>query len=369
MKNICFLLHAIDTRPCGGYKIVYEYANRLVARGWNVTIAYLYSSEGDLYPKYFIKRPLSALSFLWGYIWQRMCGSQGGKWFNLDRRIRKIYPLQFSNRVARRFHRGTKFVATYITTVMNLHSLDLPSEDKINFIQDFEAWEYSPEQVYETYRYPMVRIAISDWCAGKVAEAGSKAVVVPNGLDFRYFSMTNPIGARKRTEVAILYNKSSRKRTIDAIAALKIVKKHYPDLHVMAFGTSVPLEKMPEWIDFVLCPNKEMHNRIYNTAAIFVASSELEGWGLPPCEAMQCGAAVACTNAGGYLMFAKDGETALMSPVRNPQALADNICRLIADDELRTRIADAGHKNIQRFTWDRSVAMFETALNNGVDVY
>lgn len=61
-------------------------------------------------------------------------------------------------------------------------------------------------------------------------------------------------------------------------------------------------------------------------------------------------------------MFAKDGVTALMSLPRESKALADNIWRLIADYKLLIRIADAGHKNIQQFTWDRSVVMFEAAL-------
>ena len=76
---------------------------------------------------------------------------------------------------------------------------------------------------------------------------------------------------------------------------------------------------------------------------------------MTPCEAMICGAAVVCTDIGGYRSFATDGVTALMSPARDVVALAKNICRLIEDDQMRIRIARAGHENIKQFSWERSV--------------
>ena len=35
-----------------------------------------------------------------------------------------------------------------------------------------------------------------------------------------------------------------------------------------------------------------------------------------------------------------------------PERLAENIIRLIEDDDLRYRIAKAGHENIRQFTWE-----------------
>jgi glycosyltransferase involved in cell wall biosynthesis len=61
----------------------------------------------------------------------------------------------------------------------------------------------------------------------------------------------------------------------------------------------------------------------------------------------------AATNIEGFKHYAKDGETALMSPVFNPQALAQNIIKLIEDDELRIKIAKAGNENIKQFSMDK----------------
>ena len=62
--------------------------------------------------------------------------------------------------------------------------------------------------------------------------------------------------------------------------------------------------------------------------------------------------------------MATDGETALVSPVRDVEALATNIIRLIEDDNLRFRIAEAGNRNIQQFTWENAYSKLKALINS-----
>ena len=39
-KSVTFLLPHTGKNPVGGYKVVYEYANRLVNRGYKVNVVY-----------------------------------------------------------------------------------------------------------------------------------------------------------------------------------------------------------------------------------------------------------------------------------------------------------------------------------------
>lgn len=377
-RSICFLTCGIDHGPVGGYKVVYEYANRFVAAGWNVAIAYPFCSPGNRFPKYFWESPFHAVNLFRSYVvWKlkTMLGRlRGGAWFPLDRRVRKIYPLQYSRRFPRRFPRGTKFIATYITTVRDLNRFMVPTSDKVNLIQGFEAWfGVTPEEVLETYRFPMQRVAISEWLCEKVREAGTTAVKISNGLDFEYFRNNRTEGeagvsSATKVEIAMLWHGDTLKRTEDALEALRLVKVEHPEIHVTAFGVPDTPPNLPDWFTYVQKPDRDRHNRIYNEADIFVASSEQEGWGLTPCEAMICGAAVCCTDIGGYREFAKDGETALMSPPRDPKALAANICRLIADPALRARIAKAGSEKVREFSWERSFEMMKRLLTTAEEL-
>ena len=125
------------------------------------------------------------------------------------------------------------------------------------------------------------------------------------------------------------------------------------------FGVYDTEEKMPEWIDFHKSPTHEEHLAINNESSIYLASSVTEGWGLTIGEAMMCGQAVVCTAAEGFLEMAVNEENALVSPVRNSEMLANNIIRLIEDDDLRVKIARQGLDDIKKFTVDKSYAKFK----------
>lgn len=43
---------------------------------------------------------------------------------------------------------------------------------------------------------------------------------------------------------------------------------------------------MPGWIEYYRQPDRDTHNRIYNSSSIYLASSLQKGWGLTVGEAM-----------------------------------------------------------------------------------
>ncbi|MFT3914652.1 MAG: glycosyltransferase family 4 protein [Anaeromyxobacteraceae bacterium] len=113
-------------------------------------------------------------------------------------------------------------------------------------------------------------------------------------------------------------------------------------------------------------PSPARLRALYNEAAVFLAPSWTEGFGLTPAEAMACGAAVVATDAGGFREFAHDGETALVVPARAPEALAAALLRLVRDPALRVRLARAGHALIQGFTWARAADGLEAILRDAI---
>ena len=75
---------------------------------------------------------------------------------------------------------------------------------------------------------------------------------------------------------------------------------------------------------------------------VFALASSWEPFGLVFVEAMALGVPCIATNAGGAPEVVADGETGLLVPPRNPQALAEAMAKLIADDALRQRLGSAG---------------------------
>ena len=353
MSTITFIFPHPVAGPTGGYKVAYEYANRLVADGHRVNIVYsgsLFWRKKSLYFK---------LTNCIRYIQMLIKGYGCRKWFNLDKRVKEHLTLSLNYR---HVPKSDIYICTSPYTAMYVK--DYPTENKYYLIQDYENWgAVTDEKLIETYHYPLKKIVISTWLEKLMEKHGCDCTFIRNGFDFDYFKKSKEIETRDRCTITMLYRPAVVKGCKYGFAALDIVKKEYPQLKVNIFGIEPRPDFLPEWYSYYQSPNKETHNRIYNEAAIFIGCSSVEGWGLPIGEAMICGAAVACTNNNGYLEMAKDGETALVSPIKDAQALANNIIRLIKDDELRHRIARNGNEFIKQFRWDSSYCKLKETLD------
>ena len=255
-------------------------------------------------------------------------------------------------------------VATFIDSAFALHNLNLDSSKScIYLIQGFEKWfPFSETQVFESYRFPMKKVVITPWLLEKVQSAGENAALIYNGLDFSYFTLSKKIEERNPYEISLMYHTRPEKRFEDSVKALEIVHEKFPQLHVSVFGIFNSPENFPEWFTYYKSPSKELHNKIYNDSSIYIAASSTEGFGLTVAEAMICGCAVACTDNGGFSSMVADGETGLLSPVFDYKALAENIIKLISDNELRIRLAKNGNENIKKFNWESAVGKFQKVI-------
>jgi glycosyltransferase involved in cell wall biosynthesis len=103
-------------------------------------------------------------------------------------------------------------------------------------------------------------------------------------------------------------------------------------------------------------------------AALVVVPSLFEGFSLPLVEAMACGTPVVATTGGALPEVAgRHGETALLVPPGDPQALADAIAAMLGDEALRARLGAAGRDRVlRRFTWraaaERTVECYRDAI-------
>jgi glycogen synthase len=80
-------------------------------------------------------------------------------------------------------------------------------------------------------------------------------------------------------------------------------------------------------------------------------------------EAMASGLVVVGTTTGGTREILRDGETGLAFAPEDADGLAEQVARLIADPDLRCRLARAGRETVlESFTLDRMVAEIEAYL-------
>jgi glycosyltransferase involved in cell wall biosynthesis len=338
-------------KPIGGFKVVYEYANRLVNDGYKVTIVY---SSFTHWNEQSLKRKIRWIVRYFYYLFNSM------KWFQLDKRVEEKLVLNLAECL---IPNADIYIATGAETAEYLQNYKREGK-KFYLIQGYENWDISDERLIATYHAPLKKIVISKWLLEIMTKCNESAIYIPNGFDFKCFNKNIDFEDKDRFLVTMLYHTNAKKGSEDGLKALGIVKNKYPDLKVNLFGIWPRPSSLPDWCSYYRKPDKETLNRIYNEAAIFIGTSHSEGWGLTIGEAMICGAAVACTDINGYREMCNHEKTALLSPPKDYKALATNIIRLIEDDELRIKIAKAGYDNIRQFTWDKSYKKLRILIEN-----
>jgi glycosyltransferase involved in cell wall biosynthesis len=91
----------------------------------------------------------------------------------------------------------------------------------------------------------------------------------------------------------------------------------------------------------------------YSRASVFAFPSLDEGFGMPVLEAMAAGIPVITSNRSALPEVAGDAAV-LVDPVDTP-ALANALCQLTRDEDLRAELVARGLARAQLFTWERAV--------------
>jgi len=96
-------------------------------------------------------------------------------------------------------------------------------------------------------------------------------------------------------------------------------------------------------------------------ADCFVLASSEEGFSLATIEAMLVGVPVVATRSGGPQEILRDGETNVLVPVRDPDALADGLVRVLGGErhEIERMVAAARSDAALRYSEQAMVQRYE----------
>jgi glycosyltransferase involved in cell wall biosynthesis len=100
---------------------------------------------------------------------------------------------------------------------------------------------------------------------------------------------------------------------------------------------------------------------LYRLASVFAFPSLYEGFGLPPLEAMACGAPVVTSRISSLPEVV--GDAAVLVDPYSVDDIAEGLARVFEDDTLRRDLIARGYTRAQSFSWERSVkAIHDTYL-------
>jgi glycosyltransferase involved in cell wall biosynthesis len=184
------------------------------------------------------------------------------------------------------------------------------------------------------------------------------------GIDRDYILSVGSIQPRKNLRRLIeAYSVLRRGRTEGKLPQLVLVGKNawlfeetFRSLKDMEVGVSVILTGY--------VPESDLP-ALYSGALCFVYPSYFEGFGLPPLEAMKCGAPVIVGNKTSLPEVV--GEAALMIDPFDVNAIAGAIQKMISDSDLRAELRVKGLKRAAHFNWKetarQTLAVYERAFS------
>jgi len=102
---------------------------------------------------------------------------------------------------------------------------------------------------------------------------------------------------------------------------------------------------------------------LYRRAKVFLYTSKLEGFSLPPLEAMASGTAVVSTDNIGIREYGINGYNCLLDKEHNEKNLFNYIIELLRNDELRLKIVRNGLITVKKFSWENITKNWINMLN------
>jgi len=217
-------------------------------------------------------------------------------------------------------------------------------------------------------------IAISEAVKAHICAAvpslASKVHVVHNGVDTKLFNPTRD-GTRIRREfgvetsqilVGMVGRVSPWKGQEYLLQSAAIVARRYPQVKFAFVGGAFPglefrIDQLRERARLLGLDSRVIISTwrsdmpdvwaAYDIAVL--PSLEPEPFGRSVLEAMATGKPVVATAHGGPLELVRDGVTGLLVPPGDVEAMADAICRLVRNKDMRLAMGLAGRKRVQRF--------------------
>lgn len=155
------------------------------------------------------------------------------------------------------------------------------------------------------------------------------------------------------------------------ISSWNIVAQKHPDWKLTIYGEGYLKDKLQKQIDDLgLSNNCILHHTVSNImdkycmSSMFILSSRWEGFGLVLIEAMSCGipcVSFACPHGPSDII--KNNEDGLLVDKENINELANKVCYLIENEEIRTEMGQKAKENVVRYLPENVMLQWRNLFN------
>jgi glycosyltransferase involved in cell wall biosynthesis len=219
-----------------------------------------------------------------------------------------------------------------------------------------------------SYALPLKKVFVSCWLKSKIQpKTDLRSIVVSNGVDQGNFNQSNRKKLPGAPWTIMFFAKEDRnKGTEFVVKALNSLEKKFDFTALVIMPESGFAHALNGKFEEVRPKNDHELAQCYKRADLFVFASLQEGFGLPPLEAMACGAAVICSNCGGVDDYARDSENCIKVQPKSAQEIEMAIEKLMLHPSLAQNLVRRGLETASSYSWSKTADRFEEYLNKNI---
>ena len=384
MVKVVFALHG--TGIAGGTRAIFEVANRLSGRGYDARIIALggdHSWFNVKVPVHYVEAPrfirlAKPLIRIYKLLKYGTTSVGVANYFDVDGFARLLrFRADLVRALAEELNefRADVAIATFYPSALSVWLSN--ANKKLYFVQDFPELvreidgEYGLRFIKLTFLLPFHFLANSTYTKNFILSYNkdAKVTIAGVGVDTTTFypRYTKFVDSRSKPVIMAIIRRAKFKGGDISLKALNIINKEMP-IHAILVSEGNTVEKLfsevkPEFTYTIFKDvDDEKIAKLYSRADVFIFTSYMESFGLPPLEAMACGVPVVTTDCGGIRDYAVDGYNALIVPPGDPKAIANATLKILRDDKLKEKLIEHGIETARQWTWDKVVDRFEQAI-------
>ena len=263
--------------------------------------------------------------------------------------------------------------------VLSLHGSDIYLPERKPWLRPLARW---------TFRRASAITACSQDLARRAMALGAPAgrlTVIPYGADPQTFHPADP-AERERTRAELglapgepfllAVGRLVRKKGFDILLrALPQVIREVGPVHLLIAGRGDLLEELAalagqfgvsNYVNFPGAVERDRLPALFRSCDLLIVPSmhdergNVDGLPNVVLEGMASGVAVVASEVAGIPQVISSGETGLLVPEKDPEALAAAIVRLLREPELRARLGQEARKRVEeKLNWPAVARQFE----------
>jgi glycosyltransferase involved in cell wall biosynthesis len=253
---------------------------------------------------------------------------------------------------------GTLPIASRIPAVVTIHdftAITMPGRHRLKTILSYDL--FIGRSLERAEKIAAVSRAVAEEAVRGFGVPRSKIEIVPNGVD-EFFAPGRVESNAEGDYVLFVGTLEPRKGLGDLLDVWRSIPKPKPRLVLCGARGWGKLDLHD--VEVTGYVDREQLRALYRGARAFVYPSRYEGFGIPPLEALACGAPVIATRTGAIPEFA--GDSALLVDPGDRDALREALVRMLRDASLRQELRARGPGRAALYRWDRSAALMMELL-------